>query len=74
MTVQELAAQYLTYFQTAKRDSGENYVFTTDDRPEELHELIREAHGDKMPDDWTYEFIEEALTRSQIQKIPKCQS
>lgn len=35
---------------------------------EELKDLIRKAHGDKLPDDYCYEFIVEALD-----KIAECQ-
>lgn len=61
MTIQELASHYSKMFIRDTRDDGTEYVKTIDERPEELTELIHKAHGDMMPDDWRYKFIEESL-------------
>ena len=61
MTIQELAGHYSKMFVRDTRDDGTEYVKTIDERPEELTELIHKAHGDMLPDDWRYKFIEEAL-------------
>ncbi len=57
MTIQELAKKYLGFFETANREGGTSYIRCKEDAPEELQELIREAHGDLLPDDYRYEFI-----------------
>ena len=61
VTVQELAGEYSQYFQRKKRDNGKEFITLKDDRPEELHELVREAHGKDLPDDYKYEFTERAI-------------
>jgi len=63
MTIQELASHYSKMFIRDIRDDGTEYVKTIDDRPEELTELIYDAHGNMMPDDWKYKFIEESLNQ-----------
>jgi len=60
-TVSELAKEALEWFETGTRDSGEEFVKTKDGRPEWLTNLIFTAHGDMVPDDHRYKFIEDAL-------------
>jgi hypothetical protein len=60
MTIQELARQYADMFITAQRDNEETYL-TLRDSNDNLMSLIRDAHGDMMPDDFKYQFIHEAL-------------
>ena len=62
VSVQKLAKFYETFFFTKKRDDGEEFWLVKDDAPEELKELIHEAHEDMFPDDYKYEFILEALS------------
>jgi len=62
-TIQKLASHYSKMFTRDIRNDGTEYVKTIDDSPEELTELIYNAHGDMMPDDWKYKFIEESLNR-----------
>lgn len=47
----ELAKQ----FETKVRDSGKSYVSLRDERPDWLHDAVRDAHEDEPPDDWRYE-------------------
>ena len=54
-TIQELAAYYDSFFEIRTRDNGETFVCLKDDRPDELRDLIREAHEGKLPDDWIYQ-------------------
>src|SRR5678816_1973872 len=61
MTTQQLAEQYQGYFEKRTREDGSEFWCTRDDRPAELHDLIHEAHGDMLPDDWRYAFIYAAL-------------
>jgi hypothetical protein len=49
------------YFETRKRQDGEEFVTLKDDRPEWVHELARKAHGDMLPDDHRYEMIRYAV-------------
>lgn len=60
-TVQELAESYLKHFQTGKRDDGSSYVSLSDDAPEQLTELVRNAHGRMLPDDYKFQFVQDAL-------------
>ena len=60
-TVNELAREALGWFITDTRDSGEKFVKTKYGRPDWLGNLIFTAHGDMLPDDYRYKFIEDAL-------------
>jgi hypothetical protein len=60
-TVNELAREALEWFETGTRDNGEEFVKTKEGRPEWLESLIFTAHGDMMPNDYRYKFIEDAL-------------
>jgi hypothetical protein len=42
------------YFVTGTRDSGATFVSLKEDRPEWLHEAVREAHFGDLPNDWIY--------------------
>lgn len=55
MTITELAKKYSEAFTTDKRDDGTEFVHLKETfKPEELHDSIRQAHGDRFPDDWIY--------------------
>lgn len=59
-TIQELAAQYASWFETATRGDDTDFIrLKTED--ENIKQLIRAAHNDMMPDDYKYQFIHEAL-------------
>jgi hypothetical protein len=60
-TVNELAKEALGWFITDTRDNGEEFVKTKEGRPDWLENLIFTAHGNMMPDDYRYKFIEDAL-------------
>jgi len=61
-TEQELAAEASSCFETAKRtQSGKTFYKTKDDTPQWVEDMIRDAHGDMLPDDHKYEFVVEAL-------------
>lgn len=61
MTIQELAQSYLEWFEKLKREGGRNTYSLKDGRPEELYDLVYEAHCGKLPDDWSYNFIQDVL-------------
>lgn len=48
-------SQYLT---RKEFDDGRVIVTRTDDAPQWTQDLIYEAHGDMLPDDWKYKMIE----------------
>jgi hypothetical protein len=63
-TIQELAKDFSRRFEGATRDDGTKYRRVKDgEQTEELQALIFAAHdaGGMLPDDWRYQFIEEAL-------------
>lgn len=43
------------YFERKTRENGDAFYTLTDDRPDWLHEAVRDAHEGEMPDDWRYE-------------------
>lgn len=57
ITVTELAQNANKYLY---RDGGK--VLCRDGAPEWVTDLCRKAHGEFMPDDWRYEFTQDALT------------
>lgn len=61
MQVSSLAGEALSFFERAHRESGPDYIRTRDE-PEWVHGLVRQAHGDMLPDDWRYEAIRDALS------------
>jgi hypothetical protein len=61
MTIQEKAQEALKFYETKKRNDGNEFVTLKNGAPESLTFLNRNAHNGMMPDDWKYKFIEEAL-------------
>ena len=61
MTIQELAQEWLDWFEVGKRDDGKTFFYLKDGAPEELHKMVRRVHGDMLPDDYKYEYIVGAL-------------
>jgi hypothetical protein len=59
-SVQELAAELNAALVHQKRSDGKELVSLASGSPDWMQELCRKAHGDMMPDDWKYEFIEDA--------------
>jgi hypothetical protein len=59
--IKELAEIMLTFLTTGKRDNGETFVKQKDDAPDWVNDVCREAHGDLLPDDYRYAFIQDAL-------------
>jgi uncharacterized protein YhjY with autotransporter beta-barrel domain len=43
------------YFVRRSRNNGEAFYSLSDDRPEWLHDAVREAHDDETPNDWRYD-------------------
>ena len=62
-TVQDKAAEALTWFEVARRDENDpesTFVRTKEGTPEWVTQLVY-AHGDFLPDDWRYRKIMDAL-------------
>lgn len=60
ITLETLAAE-ANRMLTSKTRGDRRIVVPVDDAPEWFTDLCHHAHGDMMPDDWRYEFIEDAL-------------
>ena len=60
-TPQDLAAQAHAFFEARERGEGERFTTTRYDSPEWLRDLVHEAHGEFLPDDWRYSTIHNAL-------------
>jgi hypothetical protein len=61
MTLDQLAHEAYDQFEYAERPDGETFERLKDGAPEWVHELVREAHGEFLPDDWRYDAIKSAL-------------
>ena len=63
MTIQDLASQYLEYFEWKRPDDKDKneYYYVREDAPMEIHTFVRDVHGDWLPDSYKYDFIVEAL-------------
>jgi hypothetical protein len=56
--VRELAAQLSKSLETRTRNNGDKFTCLKDGSPEWMRDVIHAVHGDKLPDDYTYKFIE----------------
>jgi hypothetical protein len=54
----QLVCEALSYL---RRDEERGIVLRVNDAPEWFADLCRTAHNGMMPDDWKYEFIQDAL-------------
>jgi len=61
LTLESIAAEASKFFVSKTKDDGKNFTIYTDDRPQWVEDLVFEAHGDKLPDDYIYEWIDSAL-------------
>lgn len=59
--LQELAGVAFDAMETATRPDGSEFTRKRDDCPEWIADIIREAHGDLLPDDFRYEMIRDAF-------------
>jgi hypothetical protein len=65
--IQQLAKELNNALTHDKRNDGAEYVHLKDGSAPWMTEVIRAVHGDKLPDDTTYQFIEkcaEAIANS----------
>lgn len=63
-TLESLAAEACAYFTKGDRigDTGELIRILKDGTPDWVLKLVHAAHGDMLPDDWRYSWIEDALS------------
>lgn len=57
----QLAGEAARFFETRERSNGEQYIARREDAPEWVLEMILAAHDGKLPDDYTYACICDAL-------------
>jgi hypothetical protein len=57
-TVQSVASEANTFLY---RDTQQGKVLPQKEAPQWFMDLCHHAHGDMLPDDWRYEFIQDAL-------------
>lgn len=60
-SVQDLAREAYESFERKTREDGTSYVARKDEAPEWVADVIREAHGDMLPDDFRYQTIRDAF-------------
>lgn len=58
MDTKELAGLLFDALETRKRDNGDEFHALKDGSPQWMTDVIRKVHGDKLPDDTVYEFVE----------------
>lgn len=51
----------MIYFTTSIRDNGDQFTKLTESAPDWVKDAVREAHGDKVPDDYIYEWCSKAF-------------
>lgn len=61
-TIQSVATEMYKNLEQKERTNGDKYICPIK-TIEWQQNIIRSAHGDKLPDDYVYEFIYEALER-----------
>lgn len=62
--VQKVAEEAAEWFERALRDENDSesaYVRTKDGAPEWVTDMVYDAHGELLPDDWRYECIRAAV-------------
>lgn len=61
MELHELASEAYAWFETRTREDGETFDTLKDGAPEWLRDLVYDAHGDFLPEDWRYTCIRAAV-------------
>lgn len=57
MEIHDRIERYSSFFTIRHRDNGQPFVTLTDNAPESLLDICREAHGDMFPDDTRWNMI-----------------
>ena len=61
--IKNAAEKYTAYFKTVDKDNGPSIIALKDNAPQELFSAVRDAHGDKLPDDWIFATFADLLQR-----------
>lgn len=61
MTLKEKIDFYFDFFDVVEK-SGKNITIYKDNAPQELIDAIHEAHGDRLPDDYIYQWFKDILS------------
>ena len=61
LTLESIAKDAGGYFEQRTRDNGEKFYCTVDNTPDWITDMVREAHGDKLPDNYIYNWADSAL-------------
>lgn len=59
---------YHAFTMGGRAGTGEAFVSLTDDAPDWVYDLVREAHGTMFPDDWRY-----SATRQACSHVSECE-
>lgn len=60
-SISDIAGKAYAEFERRTRDDDSSYIVLKDSAPDWLHDLVRSAHGEFLPDDWRYASIRAAL-------------
>lgn len=63
MNLKQKADYYADFFKSIDVNDGTTRVVLKDNTPKELHDAVREAHGDKLPNDFIYSTFADLLSR-----------
>lgn len=61
MTLQETAAAFASALDERTRADGATFYCLKDGSPEWMAEAVRAAHGDMLPNDWSYQAVRGAV-------------
>jgi hypothetical protein len=61
LTIDDLSTEACGWFERAERPDGESFTRLKDGAPEWITDLVHDAHGDFLPDDWRNDCIRAAL-------------
>ena len=59
VTIQSLAGELFDALETRTRNNGDEFTTLKDDAPAWMQPVVHATHGDKLPDDTVYQFIQD---------------
>ena len=57
----EMIEEFYKNFETHNRDDGESIIVLLKDAPEWQYKVVRTAHFDKLPNNWSYRMIRDCV-------------